>query len=66
MLPMAIRMLSLQYLTIHGQTFNTMSLSIPDPNGPTNIDDNVPISPPIISGNNVYVTWNEQPDYPNR
>ena len=45
-----------------GQTFNTTSLSTPDPNGPTNIDDNVPISPPIISGNNVYVTWNEQPD----
>ena len=46
----------------NGQTFNTTSLSTPDPNGPTNIDDDLPISPPIISGNNVYVTWNEQPD----
>ena len=24
----------------------------------------VEISPPVISGNNIYVTWNEEPDYP--
>ena len=48
----------------NGQTFNTMSLSIADPNGPTRIDEvdqALPISPPIISGSNVYVTWDEQP-----
>jgi hypothetical protein len=45
-----------------GKKFNTMNLSIPDPNGSTNIDDGVEISAPIISGSNVYVTWNEEPD----
>jgi hypothetical protein len=45
-----------------GKTFKTQSLSIPDPNGDTNIESNVGISPAIISGSNVYVTWNEEPD----
>ena len=45
-----------------GKTFKTESLSIPDPNGTTNIDDDVEINAPIISGSNVYVTWNEEPD----
>jgi hypothetical protein len=43
-----------------GQTFNTTSLSIPNPNDPTRIDRNSPISSSIISGNNVYVTWGEE------
>ena len=45
-----------------GKTFKTKNLSIPDPNGTTNIDDDVEISAPIISGSNVYVTWNEEPN----
>jgi hypothetical protein len=45
-----------------GQTFDTKSLSITDPDGPTDIDQDFPISSPRVSGSNVYVTWNEQPD----
>ena len=45
-----------------GKTFKTKSLSFQDPNGTTNIERDVDISPAIISGNNVYVTWNEEPD----
>ena len=46
-----------------GKTFKPpISLSISDPNGTTNIDDDVEISPPVISGSNVYVTWNEEPN----
>jgi hypothetical protein len=45
-----------------GKTFKTKNLSISDPNGTTNIDSDVDISPAIISGSNVYVTWNEEPD----
>ena len=45
-----------------GKTFKTKSLSFQDPNGTTNIERDVDISPAIISGNNIYVTWNEEPD----
>ena len=44
-----------------GQTFKTRSLSIADPNGPTRIDEDNRISPPRVSGSNLYVTWDEQP-----
>ena len=43
----------------NGLTFNTINLSIVDPDGPTDADD---IDPPVISGNNVYVTWVEDED----
>ncbi len=40
----------------NGTSFNTTRLSIPDPNGPTDADR---ISNPVVSGDNVYVTWSE-------
>ena len=43
----------------NGLTFNTINLSIADPNGPTDVGS---ISPPVVSGNNVYVTWTEHED----
>ena len=43
----------------NGLTFNTINLSIVDPGGPTDADD---INPPVVSGNNVYVTWQEDED----
>ncbi len=40
----------------NGTSFNTKRLSIADPNGPTNADR---INNPVVSGDNVYVTWTE-------
>ncbi len=39
MLQIAMKTLSLQYLTIQARHLKLMSLSIPDPNGTTNIDE---------------------------
>ena len=40
-----------------GHTFNKTRLSIADPNGPTRADH---ITNPVVSGDNVYVTWIER------
>jgi hypothetical protein len=40
----------------NGISFTTQNLSI-DPNGPTDLDS---ISEPVVSGDNVYVTWSEE------
>ena len=40
----------------NGQTFDTISLSLVDSNGPTDVDT---INKPVVSGENVFVTWTE-------
>ena len=43
----------------NGLTFNTINLSVKDPDGLTDASE---ISPAVVSGSNVYVTWVEDED----